>query len=197
MSKTVKGARVRHIRSDVPTDVPTIPTNDDHTTGWLKTDIYIGELFINTSSTTPGLWFRDSNGTTKVAVMDRVTGKLPLGSLPSNTQSVTHNYNTNITLDDTITTDVQYIVVNDTVASSSITNPINNILLNNLELSGSISIVHISVNVVLNGGRLKIRFKNSLGNTVLEIDDYPDDTLRGIILMWNGTVWVVMSNTLN
>lgn len=192
MSKTVKGARVRLIRSDTPTDVPTIPPNDDHTTGWLKTDIYIGELFLNTSSTTPGMWFRDSSGTTQVATLDRITGRLPIGLLPSNITTISNNFTSSLTISNTIVAGTQYIIVNDN-SNSGIAGA-NYILLNNLEIVGGVSIVNISLNTVLNSGTLVVRFKDSLNNNIIDVND---TNLRGIILMWDGTKWVVLSNTIN
>jgi hypothetical protein len=191
MSKTIKGARVRLKRSDVPTDVPTIPTNDDHTTGWLDTDIYIGELFLNTSSTTPGLWFRDSSGTTKVATLDRTTNKLPLNLLPSNITTITNNFTSSVTIVDTIVVDTQYIMISD--YSNPGISAINNILLNNLEIDGA-SIVNISLTTVLSGGTLTVRIKDSLNNNIITVTDA---NTRGIILMWNGTNWTVLSVTKN
>jgi len=47
MSKDVQGARVLIKRTEVSGEIPTIPLNQDHTTGWASTDIYTGEFFIN------------------------------------------------------------------------------------------------------------------------------------------------------
>ena len=191
MSKTVKGARVRLKRSDTPTDIPTIPTNDDHTTGWLNTDIYIGEVFLNTSSTAPGMWFRDTSGTTKLAIMDRVTGKLPVTSLPSNITKINNTFTISLTITNTISIGTQYIVIND--SSSAGVTAINDIELVNLETVGGVSIVHISLNTNLNGGTLTVRLKGSIGTVITTTDT----NLRGIILMWDSTKWVVLSNTIN
>lgn len=189
MSKTVKGARVRLKRSDTPSDIPTIPTNDDHTTGWLDTDIYIGEIFLNTSSNAPAMWFRDTSGTTKVAVMDRNTGKLPIESLPINVTKITNNFTTSITITNTITQGTQYIVINDT-SSLGIT-AINEIELVNLE--NVVNIVHISLKTNINGGILTVRLKGSTGTIITA----SDTNTRGIILMWDDTKWVILSNVIN
>lgn len=59
MAKTVKGARFVLKRTDIPNSTPTVPPNNDHTTGWIDTDIYQGELFLNIYD--DKIWFRDVN----------------------------------------------------------------------------------------------------------------------------------------
>ena len=70
MAKTVKGARFVLKRTDVPGSSPTVPPNNDHTTGWIDTDIYEGELFLNVYD--DKMWFRDTN--------DDMIGLVPLNS---------------------------------------------------------------------------------------------------------------------
>ena len=189
MSKTVKGARVRHRRTSVANVVPTIPTNDDHTTGWLDTDIYIGEFFMNTSVSTPGLWFRDVSGTTKLAILDKTTGKLPINQLTSNNEVINNVFTTSTTIVNTISGTTQNIVIN-SVSDISLT-CINDIELNNLE--DRINVIHISLNVNLNGGDLEVNIKGSTGIVITE----NTTVLKGIILMWNGSDWIILSNVTN
>lgn len=64
MAKIEKGARFISKYSDSSEIKPTIPTNDDHTTGWNSTDIYEGEWYFNTADSTA--YFRSDNGIFKV-----------------------------------------------------------------------------------------------------------------------------------
>ncbi len=189
MSKTVKGARVRHRRTSVAGVIPTIPANDDHTTGWIDTDIYIGEFFMNTSVSTPGIWFRDVSGTTRVATLDKITGKLPISQLTSNNEVIDNIFTTSTTITNTILTTTQNIVINS--ESDVGLTCINDIELNNLE--DRINVIHISLNVKLNTGNLEVNIKGSTGIIISE----NTDVLKGIILMWNGSDWVILSNVTN
>ena len=128
----------------------------------------------------------------KLAALDRVTGRLPIGLLPSNITNISNNFTTSVTITNTIVAGTQYIVVND--SSNLGISAYNNILMNNLEIVGGVSIVNISLNTNLNGGSQTVRFKDSLDNNIITVSD---TNLRGIILMWDGTKWVVMSNTVN
>ena len=57
MAKTTRGARFVLKRSDVSGASPTVPPNADHTTGWIDTDIYVGEIFLNITDNK--MWFRN------------------------------------------------------------------------------------------------------------------------------------------
>ena len=60
MAKEIKGARFVLKRSNVVGETPTIPPNNDHTTGlWIDTDIYSGEMFLNVADSK--MWFRNSS----------------------------------------------------------------------------------------------------------------------------------------
>jgi len=57
MSQVIQESRIIIKRSVVPGVVPTIPDTNDHTDNtWLSTDLYPGELFINTAD--DKVWFR-------------------------------------------------------------------------------------------------------------------------------------------
>lgn len=79
MSKSVIGARLIHRLSSVGGVIPTIPTNDDHTTGWLATDIYKSELFININD--DRAWTRTNSGITEFVMTDRITNKVPVNRM--------------------------------------------------------------------------------------------------------------------
>lgn len=79
MSKSVIGARLIHRLSTVSGVTPTIPTNDDHTTGWLATDIYKSELFININD--DRAWTRTNSGITEFVMTDRLTNKVPVSRM--------------------------------------------------------------------------------------------------------------------
>jgi len=59
MTKILKKARFVLNRSTVTGEVPTIPPNEDHTLGWINTDIYKGEFFVNTTDNR--LWYRNDS----------------------------------------------------------------------------------------------------------------------------------------
>lgn len=194
MPKTIKGARLIHKRSDSPGVSPTIPPNDDHTTGWLNTDIYIGELFINTSATEPTIWFRESSGTTRMATLDGL-GKLPKEQLTSNEQNIIDSHTSNGTIETTVDVDTQYI--NITCESPSINiNGVSDIVLSNLETLRT-NIYYISLymdgdtgcdlTTNITGTGLGIT-KNIVGNTTAKY---------GICLMWTGAMWIIISDTTN
>jgi hypothetical protein len=66
MAKEIKGARFVLKRSNVPGETPTIPPNNDHTSGlWIDTDIYSGEMFLNVAD--DKMWFRNASDTKDVA----------------------------------------------------------------------------------------------------------------------------------
>jgi len=60
MAKVVKGARFISKISNSIGVPPTIPANDDHTTGWKDTDIYVGEWFFNIADSK--IYFRSEDG---------------------------------------------------------------------------------------------------------------------------------------
>ena len=82
MAKTVKGARFVLKRSVTSGAVPTIPPNDDHTTGWIDTDIYQGELFLNVND--DKMWFRDMNNNMVQLVPLNSGGTIDISYLPGN-----------------------------------------------------------------------------------------------------------------
>lgn len=166
MSKTVKGARIRHRRSDIVTDVPTIPPNDDHTTGWANTDIYVGEIFMNTNSDSPGMWFRNETGMTQLATYNSVsvTGITDGGTL-------------------TVSKGTQYVVVSGTC------NGTVGYTVYLTQLETIINVVYISVDITVISGTLTVNINGSTG-LVLSVT-----TTTGICLMWNGVNWIVISNT--
>jgi hypothetical protein len=90
MAKIEKGARFISKYSDSSNIKPTIPSNDDHTTGWNSTDIYIGEWYFNTKDSTA--YFRSDDGIFKVVTVQikDSTGslvennKIPVSLLPGN-----------------------------------------------------------------------------------------------------------------
>ena len=193
MPKTIKGARLIHKRSNDPNASPTIPTNDDHTTGWLNTDIYIGELFINTSATESKIWFRESSGTTRMATLNSL-GKLPKDQLTSNEQNIIDNHTSSGDKNTTVDTDLQYININCESPSINVIG-VSNISLSNLETVQS-NVYYIGLymdgeagcNLTTNitGTGLSIT-KNIVGNSTAKY---------GICLMWRG-MWIIISDTTN
>jgi hypothetical protein len=118
MAKIVQGARVLTKRTDISTVIPTLPPNDDHTTGWLESDIYEGEVFVNV--TDKRVWIRTSGTTVDDAMTEfamlQSNGKLPLIYLPSSiTGSLiyqgTWNANTNVPNIDTLKSKGYYWIV--------------------------------------------------------------------------------------
>jgi hypothetical protein len=81
MTKLVKGARILLKRSDVAGVIPTVPAVEDHTLGWLETDIYKGEFFLNMADYK--LWTRTNTGITEIPVIDPISGKIRVSDLPS------------------------------------------------------------------------------------------------------------------
>jgi hypothetical protein len=84
MSKVVQGARVLIRRTTAIGMIPSIPLTNDHTLGWLDSDIYEGEIFSNL--TDKRIWIRTSgtsvnDAITEFAMLD-TTGKLPYSLLP-------------------------------------------------------------------------------------------------------------------
>jgi hypothetical protein len=192
MAKTVKGARIRLRRSAEAGQVPTIPPNEDHTTGWKETDIYIGELFINTSLTTPGMWFRESTGITQLATLDKITNRLSVNQIPSVSRILTNVFNITDNITDIIGDGTQYIVIDDSVVGLGLS-PTHTIDLFSLETS-IVKVVNISLNTNDNGNSLTIHIK---GSSITDIITNTTNGLRGISLMWNLTKWVIISNTVN
>ena len=82
MAKTTRGARFVLKRSSSPGASPTVPPNNDHTTGWIDTDIYVGEIFLNITDNK--MWFR--NDTDEMIEMVPVTsgGTIDPSYLPGN-----------------------------------------------------------------------------------------------------------------
>ena len=78
MAKILKKARFILNRSEVTGKIPTLPPNDDHTDGWIGTDIYQGELFVNIYD--DRIWFRDYFDEMKEMVVLK-DGKIPEGYL--------------------------------------------------------------------------------------------------------------------
>jgi hypothetical protein len=192
MAKTVKGARIRLRRTAEAGQIPTIPPNEDHTTGWKETDIYIGELFINTSLTTPGMWFRESTGITQLATLDKITNKLSVDQIPSVSRILTNVFNITDNITDIIEDGTQYIVIDDSVVGLGLS-PTHTIDLSSLETS-VVKVVNISLNTNDNGNSLTIHIK---GSSITDIITNTTNGLRGISLMWNLTKWVIISNTVN
>lgn len=61
MTAITQHSRILLKRSDTHGVTPTVPVSDDHTDGtWGPTDIYVGELFMNTSDEL--LWIRGASG---------------------------------------------------------------------------------------------------------------------------------------
>lgn len=81
MAKITKGARMRNKIVTTPSAEPTIPQNDDHTTGWRTTDIYVGEFMLN--SVDNRLWIRADDGVRETVVLDE-DGLIPGALIPSN-----------------------------------------------------------------------------------------------------------------
>jgi hypothetical protein len=193
MSKTVKGARIRHKRSDLAGKVPTIPTTDDHTTGWKDTDIYIGEFYMNTSVSTPGVWFRESTGITQIATLDKTTSKLPYNQLTNNVVTAYHIFSTDETIIDVITGGTQFIIVSGVSTDGDATSVIDL-----TELEATVCVVYATVKLNLTGGiSMTEQFIDSLGSVILTHSATGIDVLRGISLMWNGSSWFVISDVDN
>lgn len=192
MAKTVKGARIRLRRTAEAGQVPTIPPNEDHTTGWKDTDIYIGEMFINTSLTTPGIWFRESTGVTQIATLDKITNRLSASQIPSVSRIINNIFFTSDNIIDTIADGTQYIIIDDSVTGSGVIG--NNIIdLSSLETSVA-KVIHMSVMSNNNGNTLNIHIK---GSNVTDILTISTNGIRGISLMWDLTKWVILSNNPN
>lgn len=185
---------MRHRRSETAGVVPTIPTNDDHTTGWLATDIYIGELFLNTSSTAPTAWFRDTSGATQIATLDRTTGKLPYEFLTSNTVNVIYDYIFTSALTYTIASYTQNIIITLSAATIDVTGT-TTIELDNLETNVNVIYVSVKLDSSINA-QLIINFDGSSG-TFLTLTADDETTTNGICLMWNNSNWIIISNTTN
>jgi len=194
MAKTVKGARIRHRRSETAGVVPTIPPNDDHTTGWLTTDIYIGEFFLNTSSTAPTVWFRDTSGITQIATLDRTTSKLPYELLTSNTVNIDHEYSISSALTYTIASYTQNIVITLSAATIDITGT-TTIELDNLETTVNVIYISVKIDSSINA-QIIVNFDGSSG-TFLTLNANDETITNGICLMWNGSNWIIISNTTN
>ena len=74
-------SRIRLKRSTTTGEVPTVAPSNDHTDGtWDALDVYVGELFLNT--TDDKLWVRTDNGVREIAVggMTLKTEKLDIPS---------------------------------------------------------------------------------------------------------------------
>ena len=83
MTKTVFGARLIQKYSDETTVVPTISTlTDDHTQGWLPTDIYKGELFLNIADNKMWVRTEDTSYIPEVVLADN-EGKIPMRFIPN------------------------------------------------------------------------------------------------------------------
>jgi hypothetical protein len=81
MTKLVKGARLLLKNSVIGGVTPTVPPVEDHTLGWLDTDIYKGEFFLNMEDYR--LWTRTNTGITEIALIDPISGKIRVSDLPS------------------------------------------------------------------------------------------------------------------
>jgi hypothetical protein len=81
MTKLVKGARLLIKNSEISGIEPTVPAVEDHTLGWLDTDIYKGEFFLNMVDYR--LWTRTNTGVTEIALIDPISGKIRVSDLPS------------------------------------------------------------------------------------------------------------------
>jgi hypothetical protein len=80
MPKITQGARIQNRRSAISGEEATVPPNNDHTLGWAVTDIYEGELFINTVDNK--VWVRTAVNPIQFAMLDN-NNKLPASLLPS------------------------------------------------------------------------------------------------------------------
>ena len=192
MAKTVKGARIRLRRTSEAGQVPTIPPNEDHTTGWKDTDIYIGELFINTSITSPGIWFRETTGVTQIATLDKITNRLSANQIPSVSRVINNAFFTSDNITDIISDGTQYIIIDDSISGMGVTAN-NTIDLSALETT-VVKVVHISLNTNNNGNTLTVYIK---GTNITPIITNTANGLRGISLLWDLTRWVILSNNLN
>ena len=182
-----------HQRSESPGDIPTIPSNNDHTTGWKNTDIYIGEIFMNTSVSTPGIWFRTVSGVTQLATLDNITNQLPFAQLTHNVTTITNNFTSVTGNTEIVTTGTQYLIIND---SSTTITAADTIQLDNLEITGNT--IYISLNIIVHaGGTLTTYLKSSSGNTIISKVGTVGTSLTGICLMYNGNKWVIISETTN
>jgi len=190
MTKTVKGARIRQKRTLVENQIPTIPSNNDHTTGWLDTDIYEGELFLNVNNASPALWFRQNSGVTRVATLDE-NSKLPFDFLTNNTTGITHSFAVTTTITDTITGGTQYIILSGTSTNNAtITNIIK---LDNLETS--VNVLYLSINLyVIGGTSYTVNIKDS-NNTTITILSSTSTLSELIYLMWDGSKWITTSTS--
>jgi hypothetical protein len=196
MAKTVKGARIRLRRSAEAGSIPTIPPNEDHTTGWKETDIYIGELFINTSITTPGIWFRDSSvsGITQIATLDKITNKLSADQIPSVSVIMTNVFNIAQTIESTPDDNTQYLIIDDSVVGSGVVGSTHIIYLTLLETTPKVINISLLTNNNNSGNTLDVYIKDSNLNSIITVST---NGLRGISLMWDLTRWVIISNNLN
>lgn len=184
MTKVVKGSRIRLKRTTRSGVTPTIPTTDDHTTGsWADSDIYIGEMFLNVDGSNPRTWFRDLTGTSEIQT--------------TNSEFITNVISSSTTVNNTISGRTDNIIID--VSSTGVFTGITNIILDDLENGTSdIRIVHISLNIdASSGGNLTVNITSTSPTTVVSTVIDSTTILKGIILMWNGTRWVILSNIEN
>jgi hypothetical protein len=79
--KNVKAARILHKISETTNEIPTVPSNDDHTTGWNSTDIYEGEFMMNEQDIR--LFTRLKQIIVEVPMLDPSTNQIKMSNLPS------------------------------------------------------------------------------------------------------------------
>ena len=80
MTRIVKGARLIIKRTETTGELPTIPATNDHTNGWLDTDIYVGEMFINLPDAK--VYSRNDSGIMEFVILDQTTNKISVNQLP-------------------------------------------------------------------------------------------------------------------
>ena len=100
MAKKMDYPRVRIKRSTISGVVPTIPTspkdpldhtiNQNTTSGWTTTDLYVGEMFMNTAD--DKLWFRSDNGINLIQYSGSTPTFIDLSDTPSTYTSNSSKY---------------------------------------------------------------------------------------------------------
>jgi hypothetical protein len=103
MTQYVQQSRILIKRSEVSGVVPTIPAgspepSNDHTDGtWLATDLYIGEMFINTAD--DRIWYRSESGIIEISTGSSVDTYVESASLSGHTLTLTRTDAVDVTVD--------------------------------------------------------------------------------------------------
>jgi len=189
MAKIIKGGRIIQKKTEILNQQPTIPNNNDHTSGWLNTDIYTGELFLNINENSKGMWFRGNSGITRIATLDD-NDKLPIEFLTNNSTTIEHSYSVTTSVIDTIDNNTQYVIISGVSSGGIISNVVK---LDNLE-SIDVNIIYISINLyVIGGTSYTIDIKDSNDNTIKSI--YTETTSTEFItLMWDKNKWNIQDS---